>query len=148
MRNIIGKKSNQSNNTFGIDNNIVTESVDIANGFNDIFVSIVPQLAHKISCMVNPKSYIVSIVFPEISCDEVKYIIQSQKKSSTGWDEIPTSVAKKCVELFITIFTFQLNTSSRDGVFPNGLKLARVVPILKVGDPTLVNNYRLISVLS
>ena len=101
LKNIIGKERNHSNNklSFCIDNIMVTESADIANGFNDFFVSIGPQLADKISCTVNPVSYLVSIensiVFPEISCAEVKYIIQSLKNSSAGWDEIPTFVAKK-----------------------------------------------------
>ena len=55
---------------------------------------------------------------------------------------------KKCVEQFIIPFTFLLNKSLREGVFPNELKLARVVPILKAGDTTLINKYRPISVLS
>ena len=38
--------------------------------------------------------------------------------------------------------------SLKSGVFPSELKLARVVPIFKSGDPSLLTNYRPISVLS
>ena len=41
-----------------------------------------------------------------------------------------------------------LSTSFREGVFPRELKKARVVPIYKTGDKSLINNYRPISILS
>jgi len=124
----------------------------IANGFNNFFVSVGPQLAKKITCTVNPMSYIncieKSIVVFNISCAEVKRIISSLKNSSAGWDGIPTFAAKKCVESFIEPLTYLINSSFTEGIFPSELKLARVVPIFKAGDPTQVNNYRPISVLS
>ena len=39
------------------------------------------------------------------------------------------------------------NESIRDGIFPDSLKIARIVPIHKQGSRSLVNNYRPISVL-
>ena len=41
-----------------------------------------------------------------------------------------------------------INESLKSGVFFSELKLARVVPIFKSGDPSLLTNYRPISVLS
>ena len=41
-----------------------------------------------------------------------------------------------------------MNSSFRDGVFPRELKKARIVPIYKTGDKSLINNYRPISILS
>ena len=37
--------------------------------------------------------------------------------------------------------------SIEKGVFPDALKIARVTPLFKVGDPTDISNYRSISVL-
>ena len=41
-----------------------------------------------------------------------------------------------------------INESLRTGICPSELKLARVVPIFKSGDPSLLTNYRPISILS
>jgi len=41
-----------------------------------------------------------------------------------------------------------INESIRDGVFPDNLKIAKVVPIFKSGESEIPSNYRLISVLA
>ena len=89
-----------------------------------------------------------SIAVFEISCIEVKTIIYSLKNSSAGWDEFPTCVGKKCIDSFATPLTYLINKSFSEGIFPSELKLARVVPIFKAGDPTQITNYRPISVLT
>ena len=74
--------------------------------------------------------------------------ISTLKNYSAGWDEIPTSMAKKCITGFIEPLTYLINKSFSEGIFPTELKLARVVPILKAGDPMLLTNYRPISILT
>ena len=86
-----------------------------------------------------------SIVITDISCNEVKQVISSLKNSSAGWDELPTFVAKKCVDCFIEPLTYLINASFREGIFPTELKLA---PIFKAGDQAHLTNYRPISVPS
>ena len=44
--------------------------------------------------------------------------------------------------------TYLINRSFSEGVCPEELKLARVLPILKAGDPSQIANYRPISVLT
>lgn len=44
--------------------------------------------------------------------------------------------------------SFLLNLSTERGIFPESLKLARVVPIYKKGDPNDIDNHRPISILS
>ena len=63
-------------------------------------------------------------------------------------EEFPPIVAKTCMEGFIEPITYLINESLTSGVFPSELKLTRVVPIFKSGDPSLLTNYRPISVLS
>ena len=67
-----------------INNVAVTNSKDIANGFNDFFVSIGPELTKDIHSDINPLAYDNnvnnSIVILYISCDMVKNIIHSLKK--------------------------------------------------------------------
>ena len=46
------------NTTFTINDKLVTDSKEIANGFNNYFVSIGLLLANDIRCSVNPMSYV------------------------------------------------------------------------------------------
>ena len=116
------------------------------------FVSIGPQLSDNISCETNPLTYVNnierSIVILDVTCEEVKCVIHSLNNSSSGCDEIPTFLVKKCVDSFIEPLTYLVNASISEGIFPSELKLARVVLIFKSGDPSLITNYRPISVLS
>ena len=152
LKTIIDKDLKSSLNTFTINNRIVTDSREIANGFNNYFISIGPLLASDITCIVNPLSYVKSIdnsiVIVNMSCSEVERVISSLKNSSAGWDEIPTFVAKKCVYSYLKPLTYLINKSFTKGIFPVELKLARVVPIFKARNPTQIANYRPISVLT
>ena len=154
LKNIIGKHSCRSKPTmhFNISNESVSNSTDIAESFNIFFVSIGPQLAENISCETNPLTYVNnierSIVILDVTCEEIKGVIHSLNNSSSDWDEIPTILVKKCVDSFIEPLTYLVNSSISEGIFPSELKLAGVVPIFKSGDPSLITNYRPISVLS
>ena len=113
--------------------------------FNNYFVSIGPKLASKISRDVNPISYaksINNIVIPNITCHKVYQVICSLKNSSAGWDDFPTFVLKKCSGSLLQPLTHLINCSLQSGIFPDELKLARVVPIFKAGDPAQVSSYR------
>ena len=135
-----------------VNNVAVTYSKDIANGFNEFFVSIGPELAKDIHSDINPLTYVNninnSIAIFDVSCEEVRNIIHSLKNSSAGHDEFLTFVGKLCVDSYIEPLTFLINSSQRTGVFPSELKLARVVPIFKAGDSSALTNYRPISVLT
>ena len=153
LKKIIGKHSCQSKPTmhFNINNETVSNSNDIAESFNHLFVSIGSHLAENISCETNPLTYVNnserSIVILDVTCEEIKGVIHSLNNTSSGWDEIPTFLVKKCVDSFIEPLTYLVNFSISEGIFPSELKLAIVVPIFKSGDPSLITNYRPISVL-
>ena len=42
---------------------------------------------------------------------------------------------------------YLFDMSLESGIFPNKLKIARVIPLYKAGDPANISNYRPISVL-
>ena len=75
---------------FNINNESVSNSTDIAESFNNLFVSIGPQLAENISCETNPLTYVNnierSIVILDVTCEEIKGVIHSLNNSSSGWD--------------------------------------------------------------
>ena len=74
--------------------------------------------------------------------------ILSLKNSSPGYDELPASIAKQCIDYYVLPMTYIINMSLIEGIFPSEHKLAKVVPIFKSGESDKVTNYRPISVLS
>ena len=160
MKEIIGKVNESEENNFEciIEGSLTKDVQQIAKAFNNYFTEIGPNLASKIISRVNPIRqalkivcfYLIlfSIVIPNITCHEVYQVICSLKNSSAGWDDFPTFVLKKCSGSLLQPLTHLINCSLQTGIFPDELKLARVVPIFKAGDPAQVSNYRPISVLT
>ena len=74
-------------------------------------------------------------------------ICKNMKDCSSGWDQILSRVVKSTYQNFIVPITHVMNLSIINGVVPNELKVAKVVPIYKSGDRRLINNYRPVSVL-
>ncbi len=66
---------------------------------------------------------------------------------SPGLDNIHAKIIKCTYNLFLDQLTHICNLSLMQGVFPNELKIARVVPLYKADNNMLVNNYRPVSVL-
>ena len=153
LKTIIGKGINKTGRklNFCINGNNVAESELTANEFNEFFTTIGSKLSSTISCNVSPMSYVditEHSIYMYATTQEVKQIIKSLKNSSPGWDEIPVFLLKLCANYYVQPLTYIINKSIENGIFPNELKLARVVPIFKSGDPSSICNYRLISVLS
>ena len=79
-----------------------------------------------------------SIVVQYVSVAQVRNVITSLKDSSPGWDHLSPFVMKQCVDTYVEPNTNLINNSFYHGIFPDELKLARVVPIIKSGDQRLI----------
>ena len=90
----------------------------------------------------------VSLYLPNTSDSEIENIVKMMKNPASGYDEIPVKVLKHVITIISPVLSFIINLSFRTGIFPDKLKIARVTPIFKTGDPNDVNNFRPISVLS
>ena len=147
------KKASSSCSRFLINNAVSTDKKNIANGFNSFFTNIGPSLASKIPSDDRSPSIFLknrvtnSIVIDEVVSKEVTTIIKNLKEGSSGWDGVSASILKATCDSFIRPLTHVLNISITKGVFPNELKVARVVPLFKSGDPMMFSNYRPVSVL-
>ena len=101
---------------------------------------------------LNPLHYVQnnpnSMVMQQIEDFEVVNVINSLNNSSPGWDGIPSRLAKRVLNSYIKPLTLLINKSFRDGIFPDELKLAKVIPIYKSGSTMELCNYRPISVLN
>ena len=88
------------------------------------------------------------MVFTHIEEWEVAELLNSLKNSSPGCDEIPSTLVKRTINLYLKTLTLIINKTFYDGVFPNELKIAKVISIYKSGSTMDLNNYRPISVLN
>ena len=71
-----------------------------------------------------------------------------KNKRSAGIDKIPDYVVKKCIQFLKGPLANIYNASLEQGIFPDKLKLAKIIPIYKKGDTRNIQNYRPIALLS
>ena len=102
-----------------------------------------PSVLQIISENTHPHEFSFSHLYPL----EMFQVIMSldPKKSTSG--PIPTKVLKMAAKLVSIPLTDCFNAALLDGVFPDELKLANVVPVFKKGDSSKKGNYRPISIL-
>ena len=70
-----------------------------------------------------------------------------ENKTSCGVDGISNSLLKSIKSEIVQPVTVLINQMLTTGIFPDKLKIAKVVPLYKKGDNTLFPNYRPISIL-
>ena len=157
IREVIGscKQKDQLPNFFLKNDQVINDTLDIANGFNTFFAGIGPQLASKIvpsdtnfeSFLTNrnPSSFQFSKI-TEMGIFET--CRQLKPKLSSGADFISTKLLKEIVPLIITPLHYLINLSLETGYIPSEFKVAKIVPVFKEGDCHDFNNYRPISLLS
>ena len=138
----------------------IDKSGEIAEAFNNHFVTIGPKLAEKIECEESddPLKYIDNkgssadaprFAFQKVTPDSIKREIHRLKSAkSAGHDKIPVRLVKDAADVLCTPLASIFNVSFEKGIFPNIWKIAKVSPIFKSGQKTDLCNYRPISVLS
>ena len=133
----------------------IKNTLDMANTLNNFFTSIGRNLAQNIT-YTGDKNYSYYLKthhnkifkFKEIEPESIITVINSlTNKSSVGIDCISTILLKCITPSIIKPLTLITNQIMKTGVFPNKLKVAKVIPIYKKDDPTEVTNYRPISLL-
>jgi hypothetical protein len=133
---------------------IVDDAKSIANKFNDYFTSIGHSLALKIlkrkipyqNFMKSPP--LQSFGLRLTSAEELIALSKSFKVThSTGVDGIDPYLAGPTIDLIASPLAQIINCSFLTGTVPDGIKVAKVVPIFKSGGKEIVNNYRPISIL-
>ncbi|KAK9745352.1 Reverse transcriptase (RNA-dependent DNA polymerase) [Popillia japonica] len=113
---------------------------------------------------------IASLYLHPVKTDELLELARKlHNKHSFGYDEIPTSLAKRSVQVItkvlchiinnslkygifperlkLAIVNHIINNSLKYGIFPERLKLAIVKPLYKKGNPKELSSYRPISLL-
>ena len=138
-----------------VDGKLIDDPHQISQQFNNFFVNIGPDLANKIpaSCK-KPVDYLVSsypnsmFLAPTNEYEYVDVIANLKNTQSKGHDTLPLKLIKECSSELAPTLAYLNNQSFSEGVVPDQLKIAKVIPIHKNDDPNLVQNYRPISVLT
>ena len=158
IKNIINIQStNKSRPTSILVNNVTeTDPTKIAEGFNGYIASIAGKLQQNIfPGNSNFAKYLSrpldnNFLFKSADPSEIIYIIDSIDNSkATGPHSIPTDILKLVKNNICLPLKEIINMSFATGVYPELLKIAKVIPIFKnKGDQLLVANYRPICLLS
>ena len=152
---ISSRKQYKQHNYFKANDSILTDHTDIDNNFNLYFTNIGPNLANEVKNVnsINPLSYLNNFdnnVFQFHDIDEsiVEKIIDNfPSKNSCGYDGISLRLLKFCKLTIIKPLMLIIRQVLNTGIFPEKLKIARVIPIFKKGNEELFGNYRPISIL-
>ena len=84
---------------------------------------------------------------PISEIDNRNIINNLKNKASYGHDEISNKLIKRARPALIKSLTLMVNQMLFTGIFPDSLKISKVKPLFKAGDPVLISNYRPISLL-
>ena len=122
------------------------------NHFNCHFTNICPNLADKIApASKSFQDFINSLPsdllssFSHVTAEELKTITKGFKDGKAP--NIPISIIKKTLDLISDPLLSIINLSLPSGVFPDRLKISKIIPIFKSDNASLAQNCRPISIL-
>ena len=157
LNNIITKKNsvNLFPDKFYENGMEITNKIDIAKGFNKFFVNVGPTLAKNISdpsngdifrnmSVCNHQSMFLDGV---TKLEILKVVNNCKNKYSCDCNDLSMHIVKSTFNAIVQPFTYICNLSFQSGVFPNKIKIAKVIPLFKTGEKSNFTNYRPVSLL-
>ncbi|KAG8286904.1 hypothetical protein J6590_108626 [Homalodisca vitripennis] len=129
----------------------------IAISFNDYFINVTDALLKDLSSVQpkydkcdnhKPGNTLLKFQCPPLTETELIQIFDSLKnKSSSGYDGVPVKLIKFVKHSLSKPLLHLINSSLITGIFPDKLKVSKVIPVFKKGSATDIQNYRPISIL-
>jgi len=149
------KKTNDFPEFFMINELKVSDPKTLAQSFNEYFNNIGPIQASSIICQseTNFRNYLTNFSetkfkFHPVTDENIEKIISTlAPKSSAGKDGLSVKFLKLIQKPLISPLTKVVNQTIRSGIFPNFLKIAKIIPCFKKGEKHKIENYRPISIL-
>ena len=133
--------------------NVIKDKNIMSDIFNDYFVNIGAKLRgnvqssnaeYKTFLKSNEKSAFFTCVTPK---EIIDIVYKLKNHSSPGFDHIDISVVKRVIHIICFPLCNIFNVSIEKGIFPDKMKVAKVIPVFKGGSDKEICNYRPISVL-
>ena len=130
--------------------------MEVADRFCKYFTNIGPNLASAIPTVnTSFRSFLdnnnnnTPITLKPTNSNELGNICSKfNSGKAAGYDNIPLHVVKHSFHLISASLVDIINLSLLKGIFPDKLKIAKVIPVYKAEDPSLFVNYRPISLLT
>ena len=155
-------KCNSKNIGLKIDNEMCFDKVKVAEQFNNFFTTVASSLVNKlpqgtgtfgdahVSSFYQGKGVTANaFCLKEVNVDNINIILNSMSANkATGLDDLSPRFVKDGARVIAPMITHIVNMSIRQGIIPDDLKRARVIPIHKKGRRTDPSMYRPISILS
>ena len=151
---VINKRKTKQSlpSAFMSDGKMITDHFEIANRFSKYFTDIGPTLASRIPstnfsfCSFLTDNENSPIILNETNVHELEEICHDfQAGKAPGHDNIPMYLIKNSFDLISEPLMQLINLSLITGVFPDKLKVAKVIPI---DNRENFSNYRPISLLT
>ena len=146
--NVISKLKNS-------DGALTSDPVVIANLFNKFFVNVSHDITKKIPrTRKSPLDFISNsigesfFIAPSVPSEISDIINMLKSGKSLGPNSIPIKLLKHLCPLISLPLSQIINESFQSGIFPDKMKLAKVIPLFKKGCSVTASNYRPISLLS
>ena len=137
-----------------VNNDHINDPKAIANCFNTFFVNIGNEILATLPLVRKDfKLFLTHIMVPKfefsaINADTVSKIIENlNSKSAVGIDRISCRFLKSIKNQIALPISKFINIAFENCIFPNELKMAKVIVLYKTGEKTCMSNYRPISVL-
>ena len=156
LNELINKKEMKCNlpSIFKSNEEDIFNPTHIANRFCEYFTNIGPNLAKSIPASDKSRRsflngcFINSIFLQSASEQEVTEICSSFRSGTApGYDSISMNIVKESFNLICAPLTYSLTCPLTLELYPQEMKIARVIPLFKSGDNSLFTNYRPVSVL-
>ena len=157
VNDILGKSQKQNIvNEINLPGKTVTSTRELVNVFNDYFTDVGPTIAEKIeyehTCsfrdFISQHEPDEKFIFQPVNVETVyRLIIKLTISKATGVDDISAKVLKAAAPAIAEPLTRIFNMSIASGKFPMEWKAARLTPIFKKGQRSMLDNYRPISIL-
>ena len=137
------------------DGALTSDPVVIANVFNKFFVNVSHDITKKIPrTRKSPLDFISNsicdsfFIAPSASSEISDIINMLKSGKSLGLNSIPIKLLKHLCPLISLRLSQIINESFQSDIFPDKMKLAKVIPLFKKGCSVTASNYRPISLLS
>ncbi len=157
LNSVIGKTRNKMelpDKITDINNIEISGSQNIADTFCEFYTNVGANLASKIPTANKGFEYYMkkhcnnSLFLAPTDSDEILKIIKGLKnKSSSGYDNISNVILKHIGPVVAQPLSTIFNKSLADGIFPEKMKIAEIVPMYKSAKRNQCTNYRPVSLL-
>lgn len=151
INSLLNRNKEKKPSHISTDDEDITDPTQIANHFNSYFINATNDSINPPSNLsMNHNDYLGArrnscIEFPPVIENKIITALKQLKNSSPGDDGIPMSLIKAIISVIMHVILHLINCSLRSGIFPEKLKVAKVLPLFKSGDLNNVGNFRPVS---